>query len=86
MEIKSHQLHYIDEGTGDPVVMIHGNPTWSFYYRRLIKTLSANYRTIVPDHIGCGLSDKPKADDYEYTLARRVSDLAAVLDRRTSKV
>ncbi|MBW2370247.1 MAG: alpha/beta hydrolase, partial [Deltaproteobacteria bacterium] len=47
----------------------------------LIKALSANYRTIVPDHIGCGLSDEPKADNYDYTLARRVSDLEVVLDR-----
>ncbi|MBW2369394.1 MAG: hypothetical protein JRH15_16110 [Deltaproteobacteria bacterium] len=42
MEIKSHLLHYVDEGAGDPVVMVHGNPTWSFYYRSLIKALSAN--------------------------------------------
>ena len=51
--------HYLDEGAGDPVVMLHGNPTWSFYYRNLVLALRDNYRCIVPDHIGCGLSDKP---------------------------
>jgi haloalkane dehalogenase len=75
MEIDGHRLHYIDEGAGDPMVMIHGNPTWSFYYRHLIKTFSPMYRTIAPDHIGCGLSDKPGASGYDYTLSRRVSDL-----------
>ena len=46
-------------GEGEPVVMVHGNPTWSFYYRELVEALRGSYRTIVPDHIGCGLSDKP---------------------------
>ena len=45
-----------------PVVMLHGNPTWSFYYRNLVLALRDRYRCIVPDHIGCGLSDKPPAD------------------------
>ncbi|MCP4691836.1 MAG: alpha/beta fold hydrolase, partial [Desulfobacterales bacterium] len=53
------KLHYLDEGRGDPVVMLHGNPTWSFYYRDLIKTLAPRHRVIAPDHMGCGLSDKP---------------------------
>ena len=60
------KLHYIDEGSGEPVVMVHGNPTWSFYYRHLIDSLRGSYRVIVPDHIGCGLSDKP--DDSRYDL------------------
>jgi haloalkane dehalogenase len=59
--------------------MLHGNPTWSFYFRHLIKTFSSGYRTIAPDHIGCGLSDKPTAADYPYTLDRRVSDLDTFL-------
>jgi len=75
LNIDRHRLHYIDEGEGTPIVMLHGNPTWSFYYRHLIKTFSSGYRTIVPDHIGCGLSDKPAAANYPYTLDRRVSDL-----------
>ena len=73
-------MHYLDEGSGDPVVMVHGNPSWSFYYRNLVKTLSETHRCVVPDHIGCGLSDKPNDDAYAYTLAQRVDDLTALLD------
>jgi cis-3-alkyl-4-acyloxetan-2-one decarboxylase len=73
-------LHYIDEGIGDPVVMVHGNPTWSFLYRRLIDELRDSRRVIVPDHIGCGLSDKPNDLLYRYTLASRVDDLEFLLD------
>lgn len=74
------RLHYLDEGRGDPVVMVHGNPSWSFYYRRLVEALSPTYRTIVPDHIGCGLSDKPDDSRYVYTLESRVNDLELLLD------
>jgi pimeloyl-ACP methyl ester carboxylesterase len=74
------RYHYLDEGEGEPVVMVHGNPSWSFYYRRLVEALSGSYRTIVPDHIGCGFSDKPGDEAYEYSLARRVADLEALLD------
>jgi haloalkane dehalogenase len=74
------RLHYIDEGAGKPVVMLHGNPTWSFYYRNLVLALRDSHRTIVPDHIGCGLSDKPDDSRYSYTLAQRVSDLESLLD------
>ncbi|MEZ4473499.1 MAG: alpha/beta fold hydrolase [bacterium] len=73
-------LHYLDEGEGDAVVMVHGNPTWSFYYRELIQELRLDHRVVVPDHIGCGRSDKPGDDRYPYTLARRVEDLTALLD------
>jgi len=74
------QYHYLDEGSGDPIVMIHGNPTWSFYYRELIKALSPNFRTIVPDHIGCGLSDKPGDKRYDYSLKNRIDDLKILID------
>jgi haloalkane dehalogenase len=74
------RLHYLDEGAGDPVVMLHGNPTWSFHYRHLIDGLRDSCRVIAPDHIGCGLSDKPDDSRYDYTLARRVEDLEALLD------
>jgi haloalkane dehalogenase len=76
------KLHYLDEGAGDPVVMVHGNPTWSFYYRNLVLALRVRCRCIVPDHIGCGLSDKPPVERYPYTLAARVDDLEALLDDR----
>lgn len=72
--------HYVDEGAGEPVVMVHGNPTWSFYYRKLIAALRGSNRVIVPDHIGCGLSDKPDDRRYRYTLSSRVDDLERLLD------
>lgn len=74
------KLHFLDEGKGDPVVMVHGNPTWSFYYRNVVKFLRNHHRCIVPDHIGCGLSDKPSDDAYDYRLASRVNDLEGLLD------
>lgn len=74
------RLHFLDEGTGDPVVMLHGNPTWSFYYRNLVLALRDEYRCVVPDHLGCGLSDKPPATAYDYSLKSRVDDLEALLD------
>ena len=74
------RLHFLDEGSGDPVVMLHGNPTWSFYYRNLVLALRGSSRCIVPDHIGCGLSDKPPAERYDYSLKFRIDDLEALLD------
>ncbi len=79
--IGGFQYHYLDEGTGDPVIMLHGNPTWSFYFRHLVGILAPTHRTIVPDHIGCGLSEKPAADRYPYRLARRAADLEVLLER-----
>jgi haloalkane dehalogenase len=66
-------LHYLDEGQGDPMLMLHGNPTWSFYYRKLVAAFSISNRVIVPDHIGCGLSDKPQ--QYAYTLHQHIRNL-----------
>lgn len=80
LEINGLKYHYIDEGCGDPVVMVHGNPTWSFYFRNLVKKLSPHYRTIVPDHIGCGLSDKPSENQYDFSLARRIKDIEIFMD------
>jgi len=60
--------------------MVHGNPSWSFYYRNLVKALRQDHRCIVPDHIGCGFSDKPGDDRYDYTLSRRVDDLEKLID------
>ena len=72
--------HYLDEGEGPPVVLVHGNPTWSFYYRELVPALADTHRVLVPDHIGCGYSDKPGDDRYRYTLRSRIDDLEAWLD------
>lgn len=83
LDLNGLQYHYIDEGEGDPIVMVHGNPTWSFYFRELIKALSPQYRTVVPDHIGCGLSDKPGVTDYDYRLRNRIDDLDNLLDTLT---
>lgn len=80
LRLHGSQLHYLDEGEGEPVVMVHGNPTWSFYYRNLVLALRGKYRTIVPDHIGCGLSEKPDDVQYQYTLQTRIDDLEALLD------
>jgi haloalkane dehalogenase len=74
-------MHYLDEGPRTErraVVMLHGNPTWSFYYRNLILALRGDFRCIVPDHIGCGLSDKPQ--DYAYTLQQHIDNLESLLD------
>ncbi|HVJ38672.1 MAG TPA: alpha/beta fold hydrolase [Stenotrophomonas sp.] len=84
-------MSYLDEGPrdGEVVVMLHGNPSWSYYWRNLVAGLSApaagspaskQYRCIVPDHIGMGLSDKPDDSRYNYTLQSRVDDVAALLD------
>jgi pimeloyl-ACP methyl ester carboxylesterase len=72
-------MSYLDEGSGDEaVVMVHGNPTWSFYYRNLVLGLRGKMRCIVPDHLGCGLSDKPQ--DFNYTLGEHIRNLRGLLD------
>ena len=87
LDINGIRMHYLDEGPRDApmVLMVHGNPTWSFYYRNLVLALRDHYRCIVPDHIGCGLSDKPGDDRYSYTLARRISDLTTLMDHLKPK-
>jgi haloalkane dehalogenase len=75
----SGMLSYLDEGQGDEaVLMVHGNPTWSFFYRDVVRALRGRFRCIVPDHLGCGLSDKPQ--DHDYTLANHVANLGRLLD------
>lgn len=75
--IDGHTLSYLDEGKGPAIVMLHGNPTWSFYYRNLVLALRSEFRVIVPDHMGCGLSDKPQ--DYPYTLANHIDNLTVLV-------
>lgn len=80
IEIDSLRYHYVDEGSGDgPVVAVHGNPTWSFYWRRLIEGLSPTRRVLAVDHIGCGMSDKPQ--DYDYSLAKHRDNLLEWIER-----
>ncbi|MDT8440125.1 MAG: alpha/beta fold hydrolase [Desulfuromonadales bacterium] len=81
VDLNGLNCHCLDAGSGEPVIMLHGNPSWSFYYRNLAMELQERYRVIVPDHIGCGLSEKPPLDAYPYTLERRVDDLELLLDR-----
>jgi haloalkane dehalogenase len=80
LELDGLRYHYLDEGAGPPVAMLHGNPTWSFYYRDLVRALRDVHRVIVPDHIGCGLSDKPDDALYRYTLDQRVADFEALVE------
>ena len=74
-------MSYLDEGPrdGEVIVMLHGNPSWSYYWRNLVSGLSDRYRCIVPDHVGMGFSDKPGDRDYDYTLQSRIDDVAALL-------
>ncbi|MGE4632335.1 MAG: alpha/beta fold hydrolase [Planctomycetota bacterium] len=74
------RMHYVDEGRGDPIVCVHGNPTWSFHFRKLIQTLSRTHRVISVDHVGCGFSDFPAEDEYGYRLADRIDDLERLLN------
>ena len=74
------EMSYLDEGprTDEAVLMVHGNPTWSFFYRNVVLALRGGMRCIVPDHIGCGLSDKPQ--DWNYTLPNHIANLRALID------
>lgn len=85
LQLNGQNYHYLNEGQGEPVVMVHGNPSWSFYYRNLVSALSSQFQCIVPDHIGCGLSDKPSDKDYHYTLEQRIDDLEALLEHLNIK-
>jgi len=77
LSIGGAQLHYIDEGEGPVIVMVHGNPTWSYYYRNLISLLSKEFRVIAVDNMGCGLSDMP--EDYPYRLENHIENLTTLL-------
>lgn len=72
------RMHYVDEGEGSPIVMVHGTPTWSFLYRHLITELAQNHRCIVPDHIGFGLSDKPTG--WTYRPSDHARNLRALIE------
>ncbi|MBF0361571.1 MAG: alpha/beta fold hydrolase [Oligoflexia bacterium] len=83
--IKKYKIHYLDINSNNKkdcaqktVIMLHGNPTWSFFYRNLILALNSNYRIVVPDHLGMGFSDKP--NDYsQYTLKNHIENLRLLL-------
>jgi len=88
LPVGPHKLHYLDEGpalgvgsgsSGETLLCVHGNPTWSFYWRHLATAFRGRHRVVVPDHVGCGLSDKPQ--DYEYRLAQHVANLRQLIER-----
>ena len=85
LDVRGQQMHYLDEGPADsslpPVLMVHGNPTWSFYYRQLVLGLRPAQRCLVPDHIGMGWSSRPTKAEYGYQLADRVADLGAFIEQ-----
>jgi len=78
IDVEGGKLHYVDEGSGRPVVFLHGNPSWSFLFRFLIKGLSGHYRCIASDYIGFGLSDKP--DDFSYLPEAHARNFTALMD------
>jgi haloalkane dehalogenase len=77
-DIDGQRLAYLDQGTGLPVVMVHGNPSWSYLYRNLVRHLQDRYRCIVPDHLGCGFSDKPQG--YPYRVHNHLDNLERLLE------
>ena len=77
--VNGWRMHYIDEGAGEPVVLLHGNPTWGFLYRDVIPPLlKAGYRVIVPDMIGFGLSEKP-VNEHAHSLDGHSANLAGLM-------
>jgi len=80
IDLDGLRYHYLDEGAGPTLLLVHGNPTWSFYWRELVLAFRGRCRVVVPDHIGCGLSDKPGRREYPYTLARRVADVGRLVE------
>ena len=77
--VNGWRMHYVDEGDGDPVVLLHGNPTWGFLYRDFVAPLTAaGYRVIIPDMIGFGLSEKPTRE-HAHSLDGHIANLAALL-------
>jgi len=84
-QVGTFRYHYLDQNTGAednrPVILcVHGNPTWSFYYREVIRRFSATHRVVVVDHIGCGLSDKPPRSKFDYTFTAHRKNVVQLID------
>jgi pimeloyl-ACP methyl ester carboxylesterase len=79
LELPAGRMHYLDEGRGRPVLLVHGTPTWSFEWRHLIPGLSQDHRVIAPDHLGFGLSERPAG--FGYRPEDHAANLAAFVDR-----
>ena len=78
VDVPDGRMHYVDEGSGDVILMVHGTPTWSFLYRHFIRELKQDYRVIAPDHLGSGLSEKP--DGYSYRPEDQARNLQAFIE------
>jgi len=78
LQVDGGRMSYVDEGQGPVVLCVHGNPTWSFYWRALIRELSPDHRVVAPDHIGCGLSDKPQ--DWPYRFEAHIANLQRLVE------
>lgn len=82
-EVNGHRMHYIDEGRGQTLLFVHGTPSWSFDWRHVIRSLRTDFRCIAIDHIGFGLSDKPKEYDYNtQTHAKTLEQFVLANDLR----
>ena len=85
LDLGTHRLHYLDErerppeDCGPPILAVHGNPTWSFYWRAVVDRFRPAHRVVVPDHVGMGLSDKPQ--QYDYSAAKHRDNLLALIER-----
>jgi pimeloyl-ACP methyl ester carboxylesterase len=77
-EAAGFRMHYVDEGKGEPIICLHGEPTWGYLYRKFILPLSKTHRVIVPDHMGFGKSETPR--NKEYTLRTHVDNLSALIE------
>jgi haloalkane dehalogenase len=79
VSIDGQRIHYVDHGAGEPILMLHGNPTWSYLYRHLICDLGRDYRCLAPDHLGFGFSEKPRRGDYG--MRAHIMRLGSFVDR-----
>lgn len=79
LDIDGHRVHFIDEGEGKPVLMMHGNPTWSYLWRKVIARLQGDFRLVAPDLIGLGLSDKPRRLS-EHSVDMHVTTMMKLVD------
>jgi haloalkane dehalogenase len=79
MDLSAGRMHYVDEGEGDPFLLVHGTPTWSFEWRHLIRAFAPTHRCIAADHIGFGLSDRPP--NFSYTPEAHAENLARFVER-----
>ncbi len=79
-EFDGMRMHFLDEGEGEPILLLHGEPTWSYLYRKMIPPLKARFRCVAPDYLGFGRSDKPlRIEDYTYDL--HASSIRALVER-----